>query len=294
MNRQTLVLGAFAACMFAAPAFAAEGVPELLNVPFGKNTFNFESMPVGAPAMRNLSRLPNGKANAGQQVGDYTNPILKPETAEIVKQHGEISASGLTYPTPSNRCWPSGVPYIFFQPGMQMLQRPNEIVLVYMRDHEVRHVHLNQSHPEHVTPSWYGDSVGHYDGDTLLIDTVGIKADRPHAMVDMFGTPFSASLHVVERYRMISYDEAQAAMARNLKVNPRVPDTASDLTYRGKQLQVVFTVEDAGVFTMPWSGAITYEKPGMAWEEIVCADNPFDFFAEKNGATVPTAIKPDF
>ena len=87
---------------------------------------------------------------------------------------------------------------------------------------------------------------------------------------------------------------AQAAMARNLKVNPRVPDTASDLNYRGKQLQVVFTVEDAGVFTMPWSGAITYEKPAMAWEEIVCADNPFDFFVEKNGALVPTADKPDF
>src|SRR6476660_2315070 len=90
MDRQPLVLGAFAACMFIAPAFAAEGVPEMLNVPFGKNTFNFESAPgARAPAMRNLSRLPNGKANAGQQVGDYNNPILKPEASAIVRAKGE-------------------------------------------------------------------------------------------------------------------------------------------------------------------------------------------------------------
>ena len=50
-----------------------------------------------------------------------------------------------------------------------------------------------------VTPAWYGDSVGHYEGDTLVIDTVGIKVG-PFAMVDMYGTPHSAALHVVERY----------------------------------------------------------------------------------------------
>jgi hypothetical protein len=87
---------------------------------------------------------------------------------------------------------------------------------------------------------------------------------------------------------------AQAAVARNLKENSRVPDTASDLTYRGKRLQVVFTVEDEGVFTMPWSGSITYERPAMAWPENVCSENPFDFFAGKNEAFVPTANKPDF
>jgi hypothetical protein len=82
------MLGAFAACMAVAPACAAEGVPEMLNVFWGKNTFNFESMPSGAPAMRNLSRLPNGKANAGQQVGDYNNPILKPEAAATRQGEG--------------------------------------------------------------------------------------------------------------------------------------------------------------------------------------------------------------
>jgi hypothetical protein len=253
-----------------------------------------EPPPSGPGPVFNKLRRPNGQSNNSRFVGDDTNPILKPGAAEVVRRVGELAMTGITNPTPSNRCWPSGVPYIFYQPGMQMLQQEHEIVFLYLRNHEVRHVRMNASHPARVTPSWYGDSVGHYEGDTLVIDTVGVKADRPYAMVDMFGTPFSAALHVVERYRMVDHDEAQAALARNLKINPRVPDTRADLTYRGKQLQVVFTVDDAGMFTMPWSGAITYEKPGMAWEENSCAENPFDFFAEKNGAQVPTAARPDF
>src|SRR5579864_6883950 len=242
----------------------------------------------------NRSRSARGAGNNAQFVGDYTNPILKPEAAAIVKKHGEISLSGMTYPTPSNRCWPSGVPYIFFQPGMQMVQQSHRIVFLYLRDHEFRHVRLNEAHPAHVTPSWYGDSVGHYEGDTLTIDTVGVKADRPFAMVDMYGTPFSPALHVVERYRMVDYEEAQAAMARTLTQNNRVPDTASDLAYRGKRLQLVFTVEDQGVFTMPWSGTITYERPAMVWEENVCAENPYEFFGGKNDAVVPTADRAEF
>jgi len=242
----------------------------------------------------NRSRSARGAGNNAQFVGDYTNPILKPQAAAVVRRHGEISLSGMTYPTPSNRCWPSGVPYIFFQPGMQMLQLPQRIVFLYLRDHEFRHVRLNEQHPADVTPSWYGDSIGHYEGDTLVIDTVGVKTDRPFAMVDMYGTPFSSALHVVERYRMVDYDEAEAAVARNLTQNNRVPDTASDLAYRGKRLQLVFTVEDQGVFTMPWSGTITYEAPGMAWPENVCSENRFEFFAGKNEAVVPTANKPDF
>ena len=244
------------------------------------------------PIFNRLHRANGG--GAGKFVGDYANPILKPGAAAIVKRHGETSLANMTYPTPSNRCWPSGVPYIFFQPGVQVLQQPHQIVFLYMRGPEFRHVRLNEPHPAGVTPSWYGDSVGHYEGDTLVIDTVAIKADRPFAMVDMYGTPFSPALHVVERYRMIDYEEAQAAVARNLKENIRVPDTAADPTYKGKRLQVVFTVEDEGVFTVPWSGVITYERPAMEWPEIVCSENPFEFFAGKAQAFVPTANKPDF
>jgi hypothetical protein len=140
-------------------------------------------------------RLPGTKPllvdHPSQQVGDYTNPILKSDAAEIVKKHGELELSGKGHPTPMTECWPSGVPFIFGNGSMQMLQRPDKITILYGWDHEVRHVRMNHSHPAQVTPSWYGDSVGHYDGDTLVIDTVGIKADRPVAMLDLYGTPYT-------------------------------------------------------------------------------------------------------
>src|SRR5436305_705735 len=85
-----------------------------------------EPPPSGPGPIYNKSRRDNGASNNNQWVGDDTNPILKPGAAAIVKSHGDISRSCMTYPTPSNRCWPSGVPYIFFQPGMQLLQKPGE------------------------------------------------------------------------------------------------------------------------------------------------------------------------
>ena len=81
-------------------------------------------------------------------VGDYTNPILKPHAAEVVKKHGEISLAGVTYPTPANQCWPQPVPYIFWTIGVQLLQQPDKVTILYSNpDHEFRQVRLNQAHP---------------------------------------------------------------------------------------------------------------------------------------------------
>jgi hypothetical protein len=104
-------------------------------------------------------------------VGNFTNPILKPEAAAAVKEQGDIESSGLNHPTPWTECWPSGVPFIFQDIAMQILQQPNRITIVY--EAEFRQIRMNQPHPADVTPSWYGDSVGHYEGDTLesLIDS---------------------------------------------------------------------------------------------------------------------------
>src|SRR5258707_331705 len=112
----------------------------------------FEPPASGPGPVVNKSRRPDGVGNANQFVGDTSNPILKPHAAEVVRKHGEISLAGASYPTPSNQCWPSGLPYIFFQHGMQMLQLPQKIVFLYLRNHEFRQVRLNQPHPTHVTP----------------------------------------------------------------------------------------------------------------------------------------------
>jgi hypothetical protein len=150
----------------------------------------------------NKLRLRNGSGNWRVLVGDYTNPILKPEAAEVVKRQGDISLMDEVPPTPANQCWPQPVPYIFWNLGMQMVQQPGQIWILYDKDHQVRRVRMKASHPAQVTPSWYGDSIGHYEGDTLVVDTVGVKDDRPFAMADVYGTPYTRALHVVERYRL--------------------------------------------------------------------------------------------
>jgi hypothetical protein len=256
-------------------------------------------LPLSGPGpIRNRSRLPNGVGNFMQLVGDYTNPILKPHAADIVKKHGDMSLSGIGYPTPSNQCWPGGVPYAFFSTVVLMFQKPNGITILYQQNHQVRHIRLNEPHVVPVRPSYYGDSVGHYEGDTLVIDTVGMKVG-PYPMVDMYGTPHSPTLHVVERYRWLDYEATKEAVERDEKENLRLPDyrndagLAVDAEYRGKGLQLEFTVEDESVFTMPWTSTITYRRGANGWREQICAENRREYYNNKD-ADVPTAKSPDF
>jgi hypothetical protein len=145
---------------------------------------------------------------------------------------------------------------------IQILQQPEKLVLLYQRDHQVRHITMNTHHSDHLTPSWYGESVGHYEGDVLVIDTVGMNAKTP---VDIFGTPHSEALHVVERLRLIN---------------------------NGRQMEVVFTVDDPNSFTSEWSGRILYNRSNvMSLEEEVCAEN--DRLPE-GVYEIPTETKPIF
>src|ERR1700730_9816075 len=271
---------------------SAASIPDFSGIWAHPYLTGFEPPLSGPGPVKNKSRTPNGRATFGQLVGDYANPILKPQAAEAVKKHGEISLAGGGYPTPSNQCWPGGVPYIFWDFLMQMFQQPDRITMVYRHGDEVRHVRMNAPHPAQVTPSWYGDSVGHYEGDALVIDTVGIKIG-PFAMMDMYGTPHSPALHVVERYRLIDYDDAKDAMERNAKENTRTPGADFDAGYRGKVLQLHFTVEDEGGFTMPWTATITYRPAVGAWTDLICSENIHEYYGGKDSA-VPRADKPDF
>jgi hypothetical protein len=103
---------------------------------------------------------------------------------------------------------------------------------------------------------------------------------------------------VVERYRLIDYNEAKDAIERNARENAYVAATAAtgiveiDPSYRGKVLQLHFTVEDTGVFTMPWTATITYRPNVGGWSEVACAEN-IQWYPGKNAA-VPRADKPDF
>ena len=286
---------AFAAAV-ATPAFGQAGAPKEGAAPIPDfsgiwlHSNGYEPLPSGPTSLVNRSRR-NGVSDVLQLVGDYANAILKPEAAEVVKKHGEISLRGMGYPTPSNQCWPGGVPFVFASDdGMQLLQQPDKVFMLHIYDHQVRQARLNQSHPTQVNPSWYGDSVAHYEGDTLVIDTVGIKVG-PFAMVDWYGTPHTPALHVVERYRLLNYEAAKEGLQRDAKENFRIRRPLPEDRDQ-KYLQLQFTVEDEGAFTAPWTATMTFSRGGADWPEIVCAEN-IQWYPGKS-AEVPRAVKPDF
>jgi hypothetical protein len=153
-------------------------------------------------------------------------------------------------------CRPAGVPFIlsFLRP-MQVLQTPKKVVFLYQFDHQSRTVYLDEPHTRNLEPSYYGESVGHYEGDTLVVDTIGMN-DK--TWTDRFATPHTGRLHVVERYRLID---------------------------GGKTLEVFFTIEDPGAFTTKWSAIVKYPRVTVAKiEEEVCAEN--NTF---HGLTIPVA-----
>src|SRR6266436_8736873 len=247
----------------------------------------------GPGPVRNLSREKGtGVSDYSSLVGDYKNPILQPWAAEVVKTKGELSLAGVTYPNPANTCWPEPVPYLFKHSAMQMLQLPGQVVMLFNEGQEVRRVRMNQPHPAKVTPSWHGDAVGHYEGDTLVIDTVGIRTNRPFAMIDLFGTPYTEKLHVVERYQLVDFDAAKGDLERAAKENWR-PGGPVNPNYKDKYLKVQFTIEDEGAFTTPWTASMVYLRDRLDWPEVVCAENPAGFYHDKD-VGVPQAAKPDF
>src|SRR5207249_4701500 len=126
--------------------------------------------------------------------------------------------------TPRWNCLPGGVPgfSLFVVEAVYVEQSPKEVLLIYSGNREVRHVCMNVPHTKNPKATWYGESVGHYEGDTLVVDTVGLSTK---AVIDNYHTPHTEALHVVERYPAIEC---------------------------GKQLEVNLTIVDPGTFNAPW------------------------------------------
>jgi hypothetical protein len=176
------------------------------------------------------------------------------------------------------------VPHFLLYPvqPVYFMQTPKEVVMTWQADHQIRHVYLKVAHSANVKPSWYGESVGHYEGDTLIVDTIGLNA---RTLIDGYQTPHTDKLHVVERFHMIN---------------------------GGKTLQVDVHVEDPGAFTTPWNAIQRYRRvePGVAKNpdplnplsstsdegpmlEASCAENPNSLMGMAS-IPIPQTTKPDF
>ena len=201
------------------------------------------------------------------RIADLTNPNLTPPVKQTMQKDIDEVLAGKTAYSPSTSCEPAGVPAFLLQPSvLYFIQGPKEVVMIQSYDSQVRHVFLDVPHSAGLKPSWYGESVGHYEGDTLVVDTIGLN-DR--TFVDSYRTPHTDKLHVVERFRLID---------------------------NGNTLEVAFTVDDPGAFYKPWSGTRNRHKatnPNIRIAEPDCSEANDDYF-NIGLEPVPTAPKPPF
>jgi len=211
--------------------------------------------------------IPNGRGNQSTyRIADITNPILKPWVVEKMKKlNDEVRGGKIPFIT-RERCWPAGVPGFTVYTRVQaihFLQTPKKVTIINELNSEVRHIHMNVPHTENPKSSWYGESVGRYEGDELVVDTIGLN-DR--TFVDNYRTPHTDQIHVVERFKMIE---------------------------DGKTLLGTVTVDDPGAFNMPWSAVQRWRRTDRPLTEQICAENNSNFF-NYDVAPIPQAVKADF
>jgi hypothetical protein len=271
-----------AALLLSAQAPAGEGaakdaIPNLSSANFGWllkiGGTDFLPPPSGIGPVANDPRYPHVGNNQATQpterIADVSNPNLKPwAAAQMQKANEAILKDHKVGFVAQSRCWPAGVPAELLTSAEPVffIQTPKEVWIIWQRGQQPRRVFLNAKHSEHPTPSWFGESVGHYEnGDTLVVDTIGLSAP-PYNFLDNYRTPHTVQEHVIERWT-VSKD--------------------------GKTLNVVATVDDPGTFNKPFSAAVRYRRVQGAMIETVCAENNTNYFG-LNEFPMPQADKPDF
>ena len=217
-------------------------------------------------------------------VADLDNPILQPWAREKIRERNELVLPGKQVFSMHASCWPVGVPHFLLEPmtrPMFIVQGPKEVLMILTSFNDVRRIYLADKHPDNVKFSFYGDSIGHYEGDALVIDTIGLD-DR--TFIDGFETPHTKQLHVVERLHMVD---------------------------GGATLEANVHVEDPGAFTMPWNAiqrfrrfeAVASKNVARLTQlatpeegpltEAICAENPNSFMGMSH-RPLPHATERDF
>jgi len=177
------------------------------------------------------------------------------------KDVDEVLAGKIAY-TPGQSCKPYGVPTFWLSGGPFMfLQTAKEVKIIQEGDNLARRIHLNVPHSANPKPSWYGESIGRYEGDTLVVDTIG---QNTKTFVDNYRTPHTEKLHVIERIRKID---------------------------DGKTLEIHITVEDPDTFNQSWQTVRRFRRATEPeFYEDICQEGNFNLF----DYGIPTAAKPDF
>ena len=206
--------------------------------------------------------VPNGQGKQPTyRIADLSNPNLQQWAKDVMKKDNDEVLAGKIAFTPASSCRPSGVPAFMLAGGpYYFVQSPKEVMIITQGDHQVRHIHLDMPHSANPKPSWYGESVGHYEGDTLVVDTIGLSTQT---FVDNYRTPHTDRLHVTERWKLID---------------------------DGKNIEVAMTIDDPGTYNQPWQAVRRFRQVKQTLEEEACAENNQHLFDYH----IPIADKADF
>jgi hypothetical protein len=288
-------IAGFLSVVFAVPAVQAQTIPDFYRSSFGWHSRTVAAIPppVGTPGIHgpigNHPDHPHYANNSGHpptlRIGNNLHPLLLPWAADaIAKANEKVFAGGEVF-SMAGRCFIPGVPGIltFTAQPVVFLQTPKEVTMIYERGQIVRHVYLNEQHPADLKPSMMGHSVGHYEGDTLVIDTVAVDA---RSFTDEFGTPHTDKMHVTERYRIVRGSP-------DLIRVERIPADRYFVDPKNEVLQVIATIEDPGTFKAPYTVMQVYEHATNYFEESICQENNDDKF-NQGLVPVPTATRTDF
>ena len=238
-------------------AWVGIGIGAFLPVPGSPN-------PVGQdPAYR---YIPNGTPGQQptQRISDIGNPNLKQWAKDIMKKDNDEVLAGKFAFTARSACQPGGVPGfdVLLGGALSILQSPREVTMIFSGNNEQRHIMLDRPHSANPRPSWYGESIGHYEGDTLVVDTIGLNNKT---FLDNYRTPHTDKLHVTERWRLIE---------------------------NGAKLEILLTIEDPDTFNQPFQELRQYDRVKRILSEDICSENNFNPFGIDY--QTPVADKPDF
>ena len=208
-----------------------------------------------------------------ERMSDAENPNLKPWAQELMRKYNQDVLGGHRAFSSQSRCWPGGTPgqLLFPAEPIYFIQTPKEVWIIWQRQQEVRRVYLNVPHSANIKPSWFGESVGHYENGELVVDTVGFLDKQEFDFVDNYRTPHTKDMHVVERFKLAD---------------------------GGKTLEATVTVDDPGTFNQPWSGTVRWQRVDRGkMLESICAENNDAFekyFVNLREYRMPEAKKLDF
>lgn len=230
--------------------------------------FNYQPPPAQSdPAPQGASRI--GPWNI-ERLSDAENLNLTPWAAAQMRMHNELVRNGQRAFSAMSRCWPGGGPgqLLFAAEPIYFIQTPQRVWILWQRDHLVRRIYLNREHSVNPKPSWFGESVGHYENGELVIDTIGF-AEHPYSFVDNWRTPHTKNLHTVERWKIVN---------------------------GGNAIEATVTVDDPGAFNAPWTGLVRWTKVNRTMIESTCAENNENYgnLLGLREYAMPEAKTPDF